>query len=137
MAKLRARVEDLGEAIATGGLKGSPTLARKLAEAEAELEQLLVQAQASRLPPVANVTRLLADLPITARRAVDELERTLAAGDLPRARARDEIRRQVGEIRVEAGPREIKLFRDGGRLAATLLRAAGCDARSVGSGGRI
>ncbi|MGH9444187.1 MAG: hypothetical protein ACRD3O_00350 [Terriglobia bacterium] len=83
----------------------------------------------------ADVTRLLADLPARAVRAVEQLEETLAAGDVPRAR--EEIRQHVGTVTVEADEREIRLYSEQG-VAATLLRAAGgMHASFDGSGGVI
>jgi hypothetical protein len=115
-----------------GALRTSPVLAAKLTAAEAELAQL--EAGPKPTEEAADVARLLVELPIRAQRAVDALERTLASGDL--VRAREEIKNQVGEIRVEVDEREIRLLGERG-IAATLLKAVGCDASSVGSGGVI
>jgi hypothetical protein len=85
--------------------------------------------------PQADVSMLLANLPKLALRAVDQLETTLASGDVPRARG--EIRDQVGVVTVEADEREISLYSEQGNVAAALLRAVGCHTSIDGSGGRI
>lgn len=82
-----------------------------------------------------DVTRLLGDLRIRATQAVDQLERTLAGGDIVRARAA--IKAHVGTVTVEADAAEIRLYSEQGSMTATLLRAAGADASLCGSGGRI
>ncbi len=90
-------IDNIADAIAGGVPRASPTLAGRLATAEAELQRLEAAAgQSAAASPRAraDLTRLLADLPARATRAVDELEATLAAGDV--ARARQEIRRHVG-----------------------------------------
>ena len=133
IAKLRAEVDNLADAVASGALRASPTLANRLATAEAELQQL--QDAAVQAPAKTDITRLLVDLPARAERAVDELELTLSRGDV--ARAREAIRRQVGTVTVEADERQIRLFSDLGNVAAALLRANGMHASLFGSGGRI
>jgi hypothetical protein len=75
-------------------LRASPTLAGRLASAEAELAQLEAAAAAPVAPKAADVSVLLAALPSLARRAVDQLEETLASGDV--SRARTEIKDKVG-----------------------------------------
>ncbi|HUN76257.1 MAG TPA: recombinase family protein [Steroidobacteraceae bacterium] len=130
---LRAEVENLVAAIATGALRASPGLAARLTGAESELEQLTSTQAEAAAPAAAEVTRLLADLPARAGRAVDQLEETLASGDVPRAR--EEIRGHVGTVTVEADEREVRLYGEG--VAAALLRAGGGRASNVSSGGRI
>ena len=85
--------------------------------------------------PVPDVTRLLAELPKLASRAVDRLEETLAAGNITRARS--EIRDQVGVVTVEADEREIRLYSEQGHIAAALLRASGTHTSLYGSGASI
>jgi hypothetical protein len=76
-----------------------------------------------------------ADLPALALRAVDRLEKTLAAGDITRARR--EIRDQVATVTVEADEHEIRLYSEQGHIAAAMLRASGTHTSLYGSGGRI
>ncbi len=135
IAQLRQEAANLAEAIACGGLRASPTIAGRLAASERELERLLAAEAAAATAPVTDVTRLLADLRVRATQAVDQLERTLAAGDIVRARAA--IKEHVGTVTVEADVREIRLYSEQGSMTATLLRAAGADASLCGSGGRI
>ena len=66
---------------------------------------------------------------------MDQLERTLAAGDVPRAR--EEIRAQVGTVTVEADEREIRLYSQQGHIEAALLRAVGAHSSIDGSGGPL
>lgn len=134
IAQLKAEIGNLADAIASGVLRASPTLAARLASAEDELT-LLQSSQAAPTAPVVDVVRLLADLPARAARAVDRLEETLAAGDV--ACARQEIRTHVGSVTVEADEREIRLYSEQGHIAAALLRAVGSTASLYGSGGRI
>lgn len=92
IAKLRAEVENLADGIAAGARRGSPSIAARLATAEGELERLTV-AQAEPFQ-VVDITPLLGDLAARATRAVDELEKNLASGDVHRARA--QIKAHVG-----------------------------------------
>ncbi len=131
IAQLRAEVENLADAIATGALRASPTIAARLTVAEGELERLTAERPAA---SVVDITPLLFDLPARARGAVDRLEETLAAGDLPQAR--EQVRGHVGTVTIEADEREIRLYGER-NVAAMLLRAAGAaHSRIDGSGGR-
>jgi site-specific DNA recombinase len=134
IAQLRAEIDNLADAVASGALRASPTIAARLSAAEAELERLEF-GQAAPVAAVTDVTQLLADLPARAARAVEHLEETLAAGDLPRAR--EEIRRHVGMVTMEADEHEVRLYGEQG-VAVALMRAAGGSHASIdGSGGRI
>ncbi len=133
IAQLKVEIGNIADAIASGALRASPTMASRLAAAEAELERL--ETAARQTVPQADVTALLAGLETRALRAVDTLEETLAAGDI--VRARQEIRDHVGVVTVEADEREIRLYGEQGQIAAALLRAAGSRASLCGSGGRI
>ena len=136
IAQLKSQAENIAEAISTGALRASPTLAARLAAAEAELERLQAEQAAHTKTRVADVTRLVADLPKRAARAVEQLERTLASGDI--TLARQEIRQHVGAVTVEADELEIRLYGEHG-VATTLLRAVGGDSHAsiVGSGGPL
>jgi hypothetical protein len=92
ISQLESEVGNLADAIAQGLLRASPTLAAKLSAAEGELERLRAVRPAQPMP-AASVESLLADLPTRARQAVNDLEKTLASGDIPRAR--EEIRSHV------------------------------------------
>ena len=131
--QLRVEIENLADAIASGALRGSPTLAAKLSAAECELERLAAaQTEPAR---VVDVTPLLVDLPAKAMLAVERLEETLAAGDIPKAR--EEIRKHVGTVTIEADEQEIRLYSEQ-NVSAVLIRAAGSAHSSIdGSGGRI
>jgi uncharacterized protein YbbK (DUF523 family) len=131
--QLRKEAENAADAIASGVLRASPTLAARLAETEEELARLQTAQDAGKAPQV-NVERLLADLPLRAVEAVERLEETLARGDIPKARP--EIRSHVGVVTVDADETEIRLWGEEG-FAAMLVRAAGAHTRNVGSGGRI
>lgn len=131
--QLRKEAENVAEAIASGVLRASPTLAARLAATEEELVRLQA-AQDVRHAPQFNVERLLSDLPGRAAQAVKQLEETLARGDV--AKARSEIRFHVGVVTVDADENEIRLWGEEG-LEALLVRAAGAHTRNVGSGGRI
>ena len=99
IAQLRAEIDNLADAIAGGALRASPTIAARLSAAEAELEQLEL-AQAA--PAARGCSPTYRHGP---RGAVEHLEETLAAGELPRAR--EEIRRRVGMVTMEADEHEV------------------------------
>jgi site-specific DNA recombinase len=130
---LRTEIANIVDAIAGGVLRSSPALAARLTGAEAEVLEL-VAAKTAAEAPQPDVIALLADLPKRAKRAIKDLERTLASGDI--ARSRQEIRDKVGFVSVEADAREIRLFGEKGHVAAALLRVAN-SASLFGSGGRI
>jgi hypothetical protein len=134
IAQLKTEIGNIADAIAVGGLRASPTLTARLAAAETELERLEA-ASATAVAPVANVSRLLTDFPALALRAVDRLEKTLAAGDITRARR--EIRDQVGTVTVEADEHEIRLYSEQGHIATAMLRASGTHTSLYGSGGPL
>jgi site-specific DNA recombinase len=132
--QLKTEIGHIVEAIAGGVLRPSPALATRLATAEAEVVELEA-AEAIPKAPLPDVSQLLADLPRRAKRAVKDLERTLATGDV--TRARQEIRDKVGTVAIEADQREIRLFSEQGHVAAALLRVGNSHASLFGSGGRI
>jgi hypothetical protein len=109
----------------------SPVLAGKLASAETELAQLRA-VEATVTEPKAEVSKLLADLPKVALRAVDQLEKTLASGDVAARQDRDQGAR--GRRRGRG-----RRSRDQGvqQASATLLRAVGAHSSIDGSGGSI
>ena len=109
-----------------------PQIAGRLAASEYELQRLLATQANAAAAPVADVMRLVADLRVRATQAVDQLERTLAGGDIVHARAA--INTHLGTVTVEADAAEIRLYSEQGSMAATLLRAAGADASLCGSG---
>ena len=111
---------NLADAIAIGALRSSPTIAARLSGAEQELDQLTATQVSASTPRGADVTRLLADLPKRAERAAGQLERTLVAGDL--ARARQEIRAYVGMVTIEANDREIRLYSELGSRSGVASR---------------
>jgi hypothetical protein len=102
LKELQAQIENLCDAVAQGVLRASPSIAAKLREAEEELARL--EAQTS-TPPAADIERLIPRLAEEIERAVMELPKTLAAGNLDLAR--QELKRLVGSIRVVAKPTEM------------------------------
>ena len=134
IAQLKTEIGNLVDAVASGALRASATLRARLATAESELEQLSAT-QAQPAARTADVTRIVADLPTRAARALDQLEKTLGSGDV--SQARQELKKHVGTVTVEADEHEIRLYGDQGQMAAALLRAAGSAASFYGSGGRI
>lgn len=68
IVQLKRALTHLAEAIASGALRASPTLAARLTAAEEEVERL-TSAQVAPAAPSADVTRLLADLPTPGQRA--------------------------------------------------------------------
>jgi hypothetical protein len=128
IADLRGQVANLTEAIATGALRCSPALGRRLADAEAELTRL--EAEVAR--PRAKVIDFSGKLTAVVRKGVDRLLTHLHS-DPHRARAA--VREIVGEI--PCAPDETGRFlvaRVG--LSETLLRAVGGFEEIVVAGAR-
>ena len=91
---LRAEIANLSDAIASGVLRTSPTIAERLQRAEAELARI----EAKAAEPSAKVTRMLPRIAEQYRAMVDDFA-NVETKDV--ARARIEIRRLLGdEIRV-------------------------------------
>jgi site-specific DNA recombinase len=116
IAKLEREVARLVEAIASGALRTSAAIARRLQDAEAALARLKVT------PAPPSVQQLLPQLGERCQAAIDNLERTLMVD--PR-RARMEIAEHVGPIRVTTTPEEIRLEAQKGHMEAALLGATG------------
>ena len=108
-------------------LRASPILAARLTAAEGELERPRSEQATVPEVSVAAITRLIADLPARAERAVVQLERTPVSGDIPCAR--EEIRTKVASVTVEADKREVRLYSEQGDVVASLLRVPGSHAR--------
>jgi site-specific DNA recombinase len=134
IAQLRAEVGNIADAIASGMMRASKALASRLRAAESELERE-EQAQALSDAPTPSAERLLPALPAIFDRLVDNLDATLASGDL--TRGREEIRSLVGCVTVRADADQISLFYERGNFAATMIKATGTHAILCGSGGRI
>jgi site-specific DNA recombinase len=129
IADLRGQVNNLTDAIATGALRASPALGARLADAEAELARLEVEAAR----PKAKVIDFPAKLTATVRKAVDRLV-TYLRSDPHRARAA--VREIVGEIPCAPDPTGRFLVARVG-LSETLLRAVGATEIFVVAGGRF
>jgi hypothetical protein len=84
---------------------------------------------------VADVERLIPRLVEEIESAVRALPKTLAAGDVNRAR--QELKGHLGSIRVVAEPTRMRLYSERGAVEAALVRAVGGMESIVGSGGRI
>jgi lauroyl/myristoyl acyltransferase len=85
-------------------VRASPSIAAKLRESEDELARLHAQANE---PPTADIERLVPRLAEEIERAVRELPKTVAAGNV--GLARQELNELVGSIRVVAKPTEMLL----------------------------
>jgi hypothetical protein len=118
IAKLEREAASLVEAIATGMLRTSPAIAKRLAATEETLAQLRAQ------PGPRSVEQLLPDLEKRIQTMLDNLEETLMRD--PR-RGRAEIAEHVGPIRVRATPEEILLEAQKGHVGSVLLTATGTD----------
>jgi DNA invertase Pin-like site-specific DNA recombinase len=127
VAQLKVEVGNIVEAIASGLLKASTALATRLAAAEAEIEELQ-RAQMAASAPKGDVSLHLAGLGAMARKKLENLESTLASGDI--AKSRREVRDCVGTVTIEADTHEIRLFSEMGHVAAVLLRASNSHAMS-------
>jgi DNA invertase Pin-like site-specific DNA recombinase len=128
VAALRQQIENLGEAVASGGLRNSPALAQRLTAAEEELATLL--AQCAR--PTAQIIDLPARLAKRIAKLVDGLE--LKINQQPH-RARAAIREICGDIPVRPDPTgKFLLARVG--LSQTLLAAVAGSERFMVAGAR-
>jgi hypothetical protein len=116
--RLKSEIANLTDAIATGALRSSPALAARLETAETELVRLQSATAACR----GSVEQLLPGLVDEYRALVDDLATSLTTVNVARARA--EIRKLVGEIRVDATADEIRLESATG-LENALVREAG------------
>ncbi|HUN74387.1 MAG TPA: recombinase family protein [Steroidobacteraceae bacterium] len=130
--ELQARIENLADAVAQGALRASPSIAAKLREAEEELASLEAQASAQRH---ADIELLIPQLAEELERAVRELPKTLAAGNVDLAR--QELKGYLGSIRVVAEPTRMRLYSERNAVEVALKRAVGGMASINGSGGRI
>lgn len=134
IGELRAQINNLAEAIATGLMRASSALGARLSEAEDELERL-EQSQKENEASARSPERLLTDLTDRVTQAVGALEETLATGDI--AKSRREIEDKVGRIQVEADQQEIRLYSDKMHLVSRFMRATGTHASLCGSGGLL
>lgn len=116
IAELEREVSTLVDAIASGALRSSPALAKRLQDTEAALTRLKAQ------PTAPTIEQLLPQLAERCRVAVDNLPRTLAQDP---NRARLEISEHVGMIRVRVTKDEIVLESQKGHTEAAILSATG------------
>lgn len=117
-----------------GALRASPSLAARLATAETMLAELKAR-ERRRTVPAGDV--MIPDIASRYRRMVGDLARSLDRTDVDRARV--ELGRLIGPVKVEPCDTEIRLYNEQGRLEAALLRAVGSESTAsyCGSGGRI
>lgn len=115
-AKLEREVSALVDAIASGALRSSPALAKRLQETEAALAHLKAR------PATATVEQLLPQIAEQCRKAIDGLEQTLIS-DARRARA--DLAEYVGPIRVTAMADEVRLEAQSSHLESVFLAATG------------
>jgi len=132
--ELRAQVDNMTDAIATGLMRASPALGARLSAAEDELARLERTQQENEAAAQAP-ERVLVDLTERVTQAVGSLQETLAHGDI--AKSRQEIKEHIGTIKVEADRQEIRLYTDKMHLFSRLLRAQNGHANLCGSGGLL
>jgi hypothetical protein len=119
ISKLRAEVGSLTDAIASGSLRSSPALAERLQSAERELARLETETARSVRGSVAYVVPHLA---AEYRSMVADLAKSLTGISVPRARA--ELRKLIGELRLEVTEEAVEFWSTQSAEAA-LLRVAG------------
>jgi site-specific DNA recombinase len=129
IAKLEREVAALVDAIAQGSLRASPALAARLAATEAELDGLRVPVSTADDMMVEHVAPGIVD---RYRAAIANLPEVLARTDVDRAR--HELRRLVGTVRIEADANEIRFTSEQGALENALFRLAGGQQLSVVAG---
>ncbi len=119
IAKLRAEISNLTDAIANGALRASPAIAERLRASERELERL----EATNARPARNsVEHMIPRLADEYRALIADLAQGLTEISVPRARA--ELRKLIGEIRVDATEDGVE-FRSEHGVEAALMKAAG------------
>jgi hypothetical protein len=117
IGKLRAEVANLADAIACGALRSSPALATRLESAEHELARLEAEATT---PARGSVAFMIPRLAQEYRALVADLAQTLTGVSVPRARA--EVRKLVGELRVETTENAVEIW-SGQTAEQALMRA--------------
>lgn len=127
-----AEVQNLVEAIASGGLRCSPALAARLREAETALSTLKAEADER---SGGQVEVLMPQFATRYRRIVRDL--ASAVGKAPSDKARLDLRRMLPAVTVEADLQEIRFWNEQGRAEAALCRTVGQTVQNCGSGGRI
>jgi site-specific DNA recombinase len=125
IADLERQRDRLVDAIASGGLSGSPAVAQRLAEIEASLERL--QQQAQRVPAMPKVEKMLPGIVDAHRAFVADLANRLVHVDPDRARA--EIRRLHGPVKAVPDGDKVRLEVEDGRFEAVLVEAYGGGAK--------
>ena len=129
MAATQEEIRNVADAIASGALRSSPTLAERLRLLEADLAAL--QAAAHTVRP-ADVDRLVAVVMQRYRAMVATLERALPSSDIEEARSY--MRGIFGSIKVESDEREIRFVADLRDTHLALLRGVGGSANNVVAG---
>ncbi len=113
IGKLKAKVDNLADAIAGGALKSSPALASRLAKAEKELATL------EAAEPAPKAAQMIPKLVDEYRAWVNELETILSPDGLKRglvsdrdiARARAQLRKRLGAPRLEPASSQVQIGR--------------------------
>ena len=136
---LTVEIENLTDAIASGGLKSSPALAKRLAKTERELEQLLAQ------KPALEVAKMIPAIADEYRAWVQELETILSPSGLKRglvsdrdtARTRAQPKKRLGgHIIVTETENEIRFETEGSakEIALRLAQVGGQEILVAGAG---
>lgn len=120
---LETEIENLTDAIASGGLKSSPAIAERLKKAEIALAELR---EAPAAPIVRRAERLLPRIVDEHRAFVADLAAGLAEVDVHRARAT--LRSMFGPVRARQQGPVVQFEVLPGGLAAAALSAAGATA---------
>ena len=119
-AQLAAEVQRIVDAIADGALRASPALAQRLLAAETELDAIKSPAVAAASLDVAQMVPGVVDRFLA---AIDDLPDLLQRTDPDRSR--EELRRLIGPIEVEADEQEIRFRTKKGAVEGALSRMAG------------
>lgn len=132
LAALRAEIDNLTDAIASGALRASRAIGDRLATAEAELTKLESQQPDTSVETVAKLTPRLVD---HLRRAADDMPALLRGVNPERGRA--VISSLVGDITVRATEAEVSFETKKGAVEGALIRLAGGKHTSVVAGARV
>jgi site-specific DNA recombinase len=129
IAELEREVGNLADAIGQGALRASPTIAARLASAEAELDRLRNPVEDRSSAVIEALTPRLTDRLV---RLAESLPAMLKGVD--RERSREELRSLIGVLEVEADEHEVRFLTKKGALEGAFLRLAGNQHTSLVAG---
>ena len=129
MAATQEEIRNVADAIASGALRSSPTLAERLRLLEGNLAAMKAAAHAVKPQDIERLVELVME---RYRTMVATLERSLPSSEIEEARSY--MRGMFGSIKVESDEREIRFVADLRETHLSLLRGVACPANNVVAG---